>query len=597
MANLHDFENAAAAVAQWFDRREHVRREPVKPNDTARTWVIDLPDDFAQVRWVRLVLPSGFPIEPCRFEIDPHLELKLPHVERGGKLCLGISAYPGDLAEPVAAVLRGMAQLRKNFLQQLIQPGWVEAEFQMERLTYWSLHCTDKRRPTRVDGKLGPVHFDMTGLETWSYGSVAGYLHPATESGRFYRHVVACGDNDPDAVARRHSWAQGTVVKGQALIVRLPENRPWTPTTWPNTAKELDELLMAVTAGETSLTKLLDKAQPEFKKYHAAHKCKTSTTGRQVPQPHSPPQIFVLIVQTGAVYGYQVLHAFVPKLSGSTIQPFVVQRMDPDWSLARDHAIPQLHIRRVARVLLIGTGSLGSVVALLLARAGVGTIVLLDSQLMEAENTARHVLGLQHVGQAKAPELASEIKRSVSGIDIKGIHADAGSWLVKLSEVNSFDLVIDCSAERRVRQAITLLRSSKFGSVPVVHAWIEPMCSAGHVVLTQPDDPWPVDDPTNDLVNASDLSVDDTRITNPACSAGFHPYGAADVTQVAAFAVERILTVLDEPSTPSTVWSWVRSQAFFDSLPMPVKTHRIVPQGGGKTDIATVTRPLREVLG
>lgn len=490
-----------------------------------------------------------------------------------------------------------MAQLREEFLDRLQQPGWAEAEFHKERLTYWSLHCTDKRRPTRVDGRLGLVHFDITGLQAWSYGSVAGYLHPATKSGRFYRQVVACGDNDPDAVARRHGWAQGTVVKGRAVIVRLPENRPWTPTTWPTSAQELDELLMAATAGEASLTKLLDKAQPAFKKYRATHKFRTTATGRQVPQPRTAPQLFVLIVQSSAVYGYQVLPAFGPTLRCATIQPFEVQRMDPDWSLARDHAIPQLLARRAARVLFIGTGSLGSVVALLLARAGVGTMVLLDSQLMEAENTARHVLGLQHSGHAKAPELADEIKRAVPGIDIKGIRADAGSWLAKLSEVNSFDLVVDCSAERSVRQAITMLRGSKFGLAPVVHAWIEPMCSAGHVVLTQPDDPWPVDDPTNDLVNACDLSVDDTRITNPACSAGFHPYGAADVTQVAAFAVERILTVLDEPSTPSTVWSWVRSQAFFDSLPMPVKTRPIVPQGGGKLDTATVTRPLRAVLG
>lgn len=108
--------------------------------------------------------------------------------------------------------------------------------------------------------------------------------------------------------------------------------------------------------------------------------------------------------------------------------------------------------------------------------------------------------------------------------------------------------------------------------------------------------PWPIEDPVNDRVNASDLSVDETRVSNPACSAGFHPYGAADVTQVAAFAVERILTAVDEPSTPSTVWSWVRSQAFFDELPMAVATRPIVPQAGGKMDSATVTRSLRELL-
>lgn len=596
MSNRQDFETAAAAIAQWLDGREQVRREPTKRDDGSRSWVIDLPGDFSPVSWVRLVLPGGFPVEPCRFEVDPQLELKLPHVERGGKLCLGIDAHPGDLAAPQAAVLRGMEQLRSAFLDRLQQPGWAEAEFHKERLTYWSLHCTDARRPTRVDGRLGRVHLDMTGLGAWAYGSVAGYLHPGTRSGRFYRQVVACEAIDADAVARRHGWAHGTVIKGQAVIVRLPEDLSWTPTSWPVNAKQLDDLLEAATSGAASLGQLFERAQQDFKKYRGTHKFTTTATGRQVPKQHAVPQLFVLLVQSSAVYGYQVLPASGPTLSGATIQPFEVQRMDPDWSLARDHGLGQLQARRSKRVLLIGTGSLGSVVAMLLARAGLGGMVLVDSQLMEAENTSRHVLGLQHAGHAKAPELADEIRRAVPGIDVKGVRTDALSWLTKLKPDEAFDLVVDCSAERSIRQALTLLRATKLGHAPVIHAWLEPLCSAGHVVLSQADLPWPIDDPVNDRVNASDLSIDETRVINPACSAGFHPYGAADVTQVAAFAVERILTAVDEPSTQSTVWSWVRSQAFFDALPMAVATRPIVPQAGGKMDSATVTRSLRDLL-
>lgn len=597
MSQRQHFENATAAIAQWFDGLERVRRDAERRGDASVSWVIDLSDEFLPVPWVRLVLPGDFPVEPCRFEVEPQLELKLPHVERGGKLCLGIEAHPGDLAAPEGAVLRALEQLCQGFLDRLQQTDWAQAEFHRERQTYWSLHCTDKRRPEQVRRRLGLVHFDVTGLDAWSYGAVAGYLDPTTTSGRFYRHVVACGDNDPDAIAQRHGWALGTVVKGRAVIVRLPDEQPWTPTTWPTNVSELDNMLAAATGAEASLTALLDKARQEFRAYKSTRKFRTTRTGRQVPRTHAAPQLFVLLVQASSVYGFQVLPGAGPTLRGASIHPFEVQRMDPDWSLARDHALPQLHTRRSRRILLIGTGSLGSVVAYLLARAGVGTMTLLDSQIMEAENTSRHVLDLRHAGHAKAPALADEIRRAVPGIDVKGIRADAASWLARLTDGDSFDLVVDCSAERSIRQSLTLLRGVKFEQTPVIHAWLEPMCSAGHVILSQPDQPWPIEDPANDLVNASDLSVDETRVSNPACSAGFHPYGAADVTQVAAFAVERILTALDEPSTPSTVWSWVRSQAFFDSLPMPVNTRSIVPQLGGKMDCATVTRSLRDVLG
>jgi proteasome lid subunit RPN8/RPN11 len=96
------------------------------------------------------------------------------------------------------------------------------------------------------------------------------------------------------------------------------------------------------------------------------------------------------------------------------------------------------------------------------------------------------------------------------------------------------------------------------------------LCSAGHVVLTQPEVPWPEDDPADAFVNASDLAAGDTRVALPACSAGFHPYGVADIELIAAFATERVIAVLDDPRQASAVWSWVRSSAFLDALPVDV---------------------------
>ena len=82
-----------------------------------------------------------------------------------------------------------------------------------------------------------------------------------------------------------------------------------------------------------------------------------------------------------------------------------------------------------------------------------------------------------------------------------------------------------------------------------------------------------------------------------ACSDGFHPYGAADIQLVAAFAAERIIGILDDMQQPSTVWSWVRSSAYFEALPVPVNPRAIVPYGVSKADSATTTRSLSNVLG
>ena len=135
-----------------------------------------------------------------------------------------------------------------------------------------------------------------------------------------------------------------------------------------------------------------------------------------------------------------------------------------------------------------------------------------------------------------------------------------------------------------------------FGDSPLVHAWVEPFCAAAHVVLTQSSAPWPRDDPADRLVNAADFSDANTRVDLPACSAGFHPYGAADVWQAAAFAAERVLAALDDRNHVSTVWTWVRSKAFFDGLGVTVRLREIVPTAGGRHDSVMLTRDYGTVL-
>lgn len=54
------------------------------------------------------------------------------------------------------------------------------------------------------------------------------------------------------------------------------------------------------------------------------------------------------------------------------------------------------------KVLLVGCGSVGSTMALELVRAGIGSIVLVDPDVLEAANICRHQAGLQHLGRRKA---------------------------------------------------------------------------------------------------------------------------------------------------------------------------------------------------
>lgn len=586
------------AVNAWLENdlgHQAALRSQSQRDDKAVAWSIDLQGDFVDVPMVKLVLPASFPAEPCWFEIDPRLELVLPHVERGGKLCLQAQSSPLDYQNPIGAVMRGMERLQ-DFLTKLTEQGWSEAEFHRERLMYWALHCTDPRRPTKIERRIGRVYLDASRLNQWSEGTVAGYLRPGSKHGHFSRQVVTCRGTDPAEIARRHEWAQGTLVKGNALILRLPKSHRWTPSTWPQTYRSLNALISEITHGEKSLDYLLGSWRPKAQANAKLQRFQTEHRGRQSLKPFAPAQLFVLFVQDAAVFGYQVKPDCRLSINAPPIEPFQVSRVDVDWTLARDHSLDKLHLRQTKRILLLGTGSLGSPMAQLLARSGLGSLTLVDEEVMESENTARHTLGLPHIGKAKAPELAEELRRLIPGLDVRGFLSEVCGWLLKNARPGTFDLIIDCTAESSVRTFIANNRTRLMGDTPVLHAWLEPLCSAGHVVLSQLEVPWPSDDPADSHIHASNISADDTRVDGLACAAGFHPYGAADVTLVSAFAVERILAVLDAPKISSTVWSWVRSQAFFDSLGQGVQTRSIVPKNGGVLDSVTVTRLLAEVL-
>lgn len=64
---------------------------------------------------------------------------------------------------------------------------------------------------------------------------------------------------------------------------------------------------------------------------------------------------------------------------------------------------------KAARVLLIGTGGLGSPLALYLAAAGVGTIGLVDSDVVDYSNLQRQVL--HFTSDVGRPKLQSAIEK------------------------------------------------------------------------------------------------------------------------------------------------------------------------------------------
>jgi molybdopterin/thiamine biosynthesis adenylyltransferase len=71
-------------------------------------------------------------------------------------------------------------------------------------------------------------------------------------------------------------------------------------------------------------------------------------------------------------------------------------------------------------VVVVGVGSVGSILALELARCGVGHLALLDGDRFEVANLSRHALPDCYLGANKAEAMASHLALNVPGLDVAG---------------------------------------------------------------------------------------------------------------------------------------------------------------------------------
>ena len=106
-----------------------------------------------------------------------------------------------------------------------------------------------------------------------------------------------------------------------------------------------------------------------------------------------------------------------------------------------------LHTKKVA---IVGVGALGTVAAELLARAGVGSLILIDRDMVEESNLQRQTLfDEKSVGKNKANAAEQRIKEINSDIKVEfhSIHLNPQN----IDVLQSADLILDCTDNLQTR--------------------------------------------------------------------------------------------------------------------------------------------------
>lgn len=133
-----------------------------------------------------------------------------------------------------------------------------------------------------------------------------------------------------------------------------------------------------------------------------------------------------------------------------------------DTQLLRYHRqilLPQVNIdgqEKLAhsKVLIIGMGGLGSPVAMYLAAAGLGRLILADSETVELSNLQRQVIhDTYQLGQPKATSALDKLQAINPDVNITALNYQVEGSLLE-TQIRAVHAVVDCSDNFTTRFAI-----------------------------------------------------------------------------------------------------------------------------------------------
>lgn len=127
----------------------------------------------------------------------------------------------------------------------------------------------------------------------------------------------------------------------------------------------------------------------------------------------------------------------------STVElPIEASRLSP--------AHPTLGARKVG---IVGAGSIGSKIAVTLARSGVGSLVLVDDDILKPVNLVRHDLDARELGAHKVNGVEARVRAVAPKVDVKvwrvllGGQESSATTASVVSDLASCDLIIEATAD------------------------------------------------------------------------------------------------------------------------------------------------------
>ena len=526
--------------------------EPYKKRDFSAGWWISERFSDESCRELVVLVNGDFPYEPARIAIRPFPDpLDWPHVEPGGLLCLLPRDASIDTANPVSVVTHLLAEARQ--LVNASIEGRNNVDFRSEFLSYWEIHVGRRKGHPNVISLLEPQGPSRT-ITVWNEPSVVVLGEDAETIETWLRRRQV----NPEQ--------KGKIEPQQGALIWLQE--PLIPSQFPNTGTDLLNLARQHAPDSVEMLTALAASTPsQFEAILG------STSGGVVCfanvtclKPDKEVRRNRTIDTTSN--GFRPRHipesVRADRYLNRKVALATVCRADHLWIHGRDRDDRQT-LLRMKRVACLGCGSVGGAVARLLAQAGVGNLLLVDSECLDWANTGRHALGARSVNRPKATELAVEIESSFPHLNTVGsAKIRFGPQAGELTdELTSYDLIVSTMGNWSAECYLNKWQQEGGISPLVLYGWVESHAVAAHTVLVSSDSGCfrcGVNHLGRPKLQVTDWPEDSLSVQEPLCGAVFSPYGPAELAWAHTLITTAAIDALTNGATMPLHRVWVGSR-------------------------------------
>ena len=499
-------------------------------------------------RRLDLLLTRDFPrVVPRVALVDRPKFLTWPHIEEDGVLCLFPESAEVDFTRPADVAAHAVAVACE--LIEDLAAGRRTDDFRTEFQSYWERRTTAGAPKLRSLLRLGPPSRVIT---VWR--------------GRMY-YLLGENENEISGWLGNRFHA-GAVEPGTEAGLLLWLDRALLPQEYPTNANDVRRIVRA-SGGAALLEKLVDEGAERLIVAMAAPTSNGPCLAGVTVHPPAAPTRHSLPLTRGFRPGKMPRQLLVARyLGGTPVIRSTVERADAPWVHGRgeDPRFAKLH---AAKVVVLGCGSVGAPVAMHLAAAGVGRLMLVDPNKLKWANVGRHPLGAPDVGKYKCSSLAEWIQASyphclgVDSLPCRWQDIDTDS----LARLVDADLIVSAMGDWAAEGALNEWHVKNRKGI-IVYGWTEAHACAGHAVAIRPD--WGClqcgfSASGLPLLHVSQWPQGEALRQEPACGAVYQPYGPVELGHVISVIAELGIDCLLGKVEKATHRIWAARRSLMES--------------------------------